>query len=96
MVYMIAIDIISKIYYNIFISLSGGIKKMNYYEKIFALADTLAHQEPQNGFEEFYLDKVSRMNELVNEARLISEYESSDDSYSSKMQKLFEEAEKLV
>lgn len=89
------IDIIKKIYYNVLDILIGGMIIMNYYKEIFALADKLAHQEPMEGFEELYLDRASRMREIVNEARFISEYESSDCN-SEKMQKLFKEAETLV
>lgn len=51
---------------------------MSTYEKIFELGDKLAHQNPAEGCEEFYMDKVYKMRDIQSDARYLTETNPKD------------------
>lgn len=67
---------------------------MSTYEKIFELGDKLAHQNPAEGCEEFYMDKVYKMRDIQSDARYLMETNPKD--IEKKLQELLIKAEKLV
>ena len=66
---------------------------MSTYEKIFELGDKLAHQNPAEGCEEFYMDKVYKMRDIQSDARYLTETNPKD--IEKKLQELLIKAEKL-
>ena len=69
-------------------------KEGSTYEKIFELGDKLAHQNPAEGCEEFYMDKVYKMRDIQSDARYLTETNPKD--IEKKLQELLIKAEKLV
>ena len=67
---------------------------MSTYEKIFEIGDKLDHQNPAEGCEEFYMDKVYKMRDIQSDARYLTETNPKD--IEKKLQELLIKAEKLV
>ena len=68
---------------------------MTYLEKILQLSNSLAHQDPLEGFEDFYMENVISMRKIVEAARSLDEENPSTAANSDQMKFLLDQAKEL-